>query len=348
MPVFGAGASQPIGLPDWNMLVGRIAEHPHVKAAATAVGATSQASRVQLIFHHFRRLQLQAHVTAGTIQDENSGSISLERRIAHEWREIVHAPYSTAKPIDEHPYLRDFVPVIRQAPLTVNYNFDDSLQQLLHRDTAAESARAPGYETVWEPTVQYRSASSVIYRNGYLPRQLQQNPSPSVVFLEDSFADQLIDAQRGHYSTLLSHLFRFTSLLVGLSLADPTLKHLLRQSARANPGHVHYYVAYRADGAIHEPWRDAATRDSNFNTYNLITLFLTEREIAALAKLISLPKPDFALAIDELGLPKSYTFYLSGAVGVGKTATLERLKTSRDSTSGWNRKIPFSTKPLTS
>jgi len=285
MPVFGAGASQSIGLPDWNTLVKRIAEHPRVKAAATAAGTTSQASRVQLIFHHFRRSQLQAQAMAGTIPDENSVSISVERKIAHEWREIIHAClYSTAKPAVEHPYLREFVPVIRQAPLTVNYNFDDSLQQLLHRDTSADSQEAPGYETIWEPTVQYRSASSVIYHpNGYLPREMHQNPSPSVVFLEDAFADQLIDAQRGHYSTLLSHFFRFTSLLVGLSLADPTLRHLLRQSAHANPGHVHYYVAYRDAGATPEQWRDTAARDSNFETYNLVTLFLTDREIAALA-----------------------------------------------------------------
>jgi hypothetical protein len=46
MPVFGAGASEPIGLPVWNMLVGRIAEHLRVKAVATAAGATSQASSV--------------------------------------------------------------------------------------------------------------------------------------------------------------------------------------------------------------------------------------------------------------------------------------------------------------
>src|SRR5262252_1760453 len=80
MPVFGAGASQSIGLPDWNTLVKRIAEHPRVKAAATAAGTTSQASRVQLIFHHFRRSQLQAQAMAGTIPDENSVSISVERK----------------------------------------------------------------------------------------------------------------------------------------------------------------------------------------------------------------------------------------------------------------------------
>jgi hypothetical protein len=328
MPVFGAGASQPIGLPNWQDLITRIATDARVGAVSLAASTTSQASRVQLIFHHFRRKQLQAQVAAGQIADEHSGSISLERRIAHEWREILHASlYKTAKDVETHPYLAEFVPVIRQAPLTVNYNFDDSLQILLARLPRQDEDETKGFETVWEPTVQYRSSSSVIYHpNGFMPRELHHNPSPNVVLLDDTFADQLIDAQRGHYSTLLSHFFRFTSLLVGLSLADPTLKHLLRQSAQANPGHVHYYVAYRNEGVSNQVEQDDATTYSNFDTYNLVTLFLNAEEIAALATLLSLPNDEFALAVNEQQLPSTYTFYLSGAVGVGKTTALTRFK----------------------
>jgi hypothetical protein len=327
MPVFGAGASQSIGLPNWNDLVARIADHPEVHARGVSGKATSQASRVQLIFHHFRRSKLQAEVKAGAIEDENSGSISLERKIAFQWREIIHSClYASAVDVDSHPYLGAFIPVIKRAPLTVNYNFDDTLQILLSRAPRTKT-EGQGFETVWEPTVQYRHTSPVIYHpNGFLPRKLEHNPSPSVVFLEDSFADQLIDAQRGHYSTLLSHLFRFTSVLVGLSLADATLKHLLRQSVTANPGHIHYYVAYRDDASREDPSREAAMRDSNFDTYNLVTLFLTTEQIAALANLISMPEPVFALAVHELKLPKSYIFYFSGAVGVGKTTALSRFK----------------------
>jgi hypothetical protein len=327
MPVFGAGASQSIGLPNWTDLVAKIADHPEVCARAVLERATSQASRVQLVFHHFRRSKLRAEVKAGGIEDEDSNSISFERKVAFQWREIIHSClYASARDVDTHPYLEAFVPVIKQAPLTVNYNFDDTLQILLSRAPRTET-EGQGFETVWEPSVQYRHTSPVIYHpNGFLPRKLEHNPSPSVIFLEDSFADQLIDAQRGHYSTLLSHLFRFTSILIGLSLADATLKHLLRQSATANPGHVHYYVAYRDDASREAPIREAATRDSNFDTYNLVTLFLTTAQIAALANLVSMPEREFVLAVHELKLPKSYVFYFSGAVGVGKTTALSRFK----------------------
>lgn len=136
----------------------------------------------------------------------------------------------------------------------------------------------------------------------------------------------MIDAQRGHYSTLLSHLFRFTGLLIGLSLDDATLKHLLRQSAQATPGHVHYYVAYRdpAPATLSDEMR--ATASSNFETYNLVTLFLSGREIALLAELIAANDTEFSYITSQASVPKSFTFYLSGAVGAGKTSVLNQLK----------------------
>jgi hypothetical protein len=134
MPVFGAGASQSIGLPNWTDLVAKIADHPEVCARAVLERATSQASLVQLVFHHFRRSKLRAEVKAGRIEDEDSTSISFERKVAFQWREIIHSClYASARDVATHPYLEAFVPVIKRAPLTVNYNFDDTLQILLSR-----------------------------------------------------------------------------------------------------------------------------------------------------------------------------------------------------------------------
>lgn len=338
MPVLGAGVSQPIGIPGWVELVDRIAEHPGVDAAEVLTGRASQTSRVQLIFHHFRRKQAEAaEAASGSPGPETT---FFERKAGSEWRDIVQkCLYATALDVSQHPYLKEFLGVVRRAPLTVNYNFDDTLQDLLDLYPDGNNDEERGFETVWEPTVQFRYRSSVIYHpNGFLPRKMQRGPSPRLVFLEDSFADQMIDTQRGHYSTLLSHLYRFTSLLMGLSLEDATLKHLLRQSAQASPGHIHYYVAYCAE---EHPAADRqyAVRESNFKTYNLVTLFLNERELGSLGRLLSLSETEFAVAVDEAQLPTSYVYYLSGAVGSGKTTSLGAFK-SLNSYDEWLEEKP--------
>jgi hypothetical protein len=325
MPVFGSGASSPIGLPNWRELVNRIAADPRVDALRVAEGTVSQSSRIQMIFHHFRNQQMER------ARAEARGDDSIfERRTAKEWREIVHSSlYAKARAVQEHPYLMYFLPIIQQAPLTVNYNFDDAIQELIDLHAEAKSDDRRGFETIWDPTVQFRYQTSVIYHpNGFLPRQLHRDPSPRLVFLEDTFADQMLDAQRGHYSTLLSHYYRFTALLIGLSLEDATLRHLLRQNAQFNPGHVHYYVAYCPSDYPSEARREAI-RHSNFGTYNLVTLFLTDSDIQSLGRLIGAADNEFANAADEAQLPPNFVYYLTGAVGAGKTSALACFKSLR-------------------
>jgi len=323
MPVFGAGISRPLGLPDWKMLIDRLSDHSEVTGRQLGIEKSSHTSRTQMLYQHFRRRFFASRTPPVLLRDV---TVADERMAQARWIEIVQqCLYDAAKPATDHPYLKAFLPIVRQAPLTVNYNFDDTIQELLD----LEPSRGAGgiYETVWDSTVQFRNTSAVIYHpNGFLPRKLQRGPSDAIVFAEDSFADQLIDAQRGHYSTLLSHMFRFTSLLMGLSLDDATLKHLLRQSLHANPGHVHYYVAFVADDDKSHADRRTATLDSNFETYNLLTLYLKGSEFESLAKLLTLEDTDFARIVDDADLPKAYTFYLSGAVGVGKTSSLARFK----------------------
>jgi hypothetical protein len=327
MPVFGAGVGRAVGLPDWNELVRRISDHPDVSGAGLDVMRGSNTSRTQMLFQFFRaRRDLSPDNPTVNIQTQMAAR---ERAARTHWFSIIKdCLYANAKPAESHPYLRSFISIVKQAQLTVNYNFDDYIEELLDRDFASDQNRERrGYETVWEPTVQYRYDHGVIYHpNGFLPRDLQRGSSPWLVFAEDSFADQLIEAQQGHYSTLLSHMFRYTGLFIGLSLDDPTLKHLLRQSARANPGHVHYYVSYRNEDEKQNVSRDEAVRASNFETYNLVTLFLTSKEIAALARLLAISDQELALCVSELDLPKSFTYFLSGAVGAGKTTALGHFK----------------------
>ena len=149
-------------------------------------------------------------------------------------------------------YLNAFTDIIKQSPLTVTYNFDDSLEQMLaFARSADESETTRGYEMVDRPNSQFRRSDSVIYHpNGCLPAVFENGASADVVFADDLFQDQLISAANGKYVHLSGHLFRNTCLLIGLSLEDSTLQSVLRQNAVQNPGNIHYIVQYTPAGII--------------------------------------------------------------------------------------------------
>lgn len=322
MPMFGAGIGRPLGFPDWNELVARIAHHEHVQGEDLNCARGSNTSRIQMLFEYFRSREQGNYKT-------NEPLSAVERRIRSKWFEVIlQCLYKDVRPIKDHPYLNQLLPVVRQAPLTVNFNFDDCVEELFDLELDPFEKRTDrGYETVWEPSVQYRYDRGVIYHpNGFLPRDLQRGGSNWLTFAEDSFADQMIGIQQGHFSTLMSHLFRYTSLLIGLSLDDQSLKHLLRQNARLNPGHVHYYISYRDPARMESEDRSIAARESNFSIYNLVTLALSSDEIAALGRLLSRNDDEIAFMATQVSVPKRFTYYLSGAVGGGKTTSLRYFK----------------------
>ncbi len=241
-----------------------------------------------------------------------------------------------------HPYLKHFLNLIKESPLTINYNFDDSIERILdftyHQEQERINERV--YETVWEASTQFRRSSGVIYHpNGFLPRSLVEGFSDNIVFSEGEFADQLIDVMAGHYATLASHLTRHTCLFLGLSLSDSTLKHLLRHNVHLNPGHTHYYVRYWHNEAdIPTDPLDAETL-ANFDVYGVVTLHLTKEGMASLGRLISCDKAELQEALDRLGLSKKYIYYISGAVGSGKTSAIHKLK-SMSTLSEWTEPRP--------
>src|SRR5207244_3363075 len=185
--------------------------------------APSQSSRTQVLFQRFRSRHLAGIPEALISADQ-------QRDGRQAWTELVHRCLYQGITKDDgalsHPYLAEFLPIVRNSPMTVNYNFDDSLERMISsRRTPRESEEGRGYETVWRPSTQFRSTKGVIYHpNGFLPLRLVEGFSEHLVFSEDSFADQLIASMAGHYSILLSHLSRTTCLLLGLSLEDATFK----------------------------------------------------------------------------------------------------------------------------
>ncbi len=315
--VFGAGVSKDFKIPDWDTLIYDIANDREVRGKTILDNniKRSHSSKSQVLFHHFAAKLCS-----------RKGKILTTGEIKNEWRNIVRKHlYKNKGDVDKkddcfgHPYLPTFVPIINRTPMTITYNFDDYIEQILQRKSTEKRI----YETIWDPQLQTKLTKCVIYHpNGFLPRNQMERQSEGLVFCEDEFADQLIESMAGRYASLLHHYSQNTCLFIGLSLEDATLKHLLRQSAKLNPGHYHYYVVYQDGGPNLSQNEKNVIFEANFNLYNLITLFMDSDKIKELGRLIDLPNDAFVhkAGLDSLNL--MYCYYVVGAIGAGKSTTI--------------------------
>jgi hypothetical protein len=329
--IFGSGASHDLGFPDWESLVKRVAKDRRVKATALLskfLASSSKkkqlrrslASITQMLFAHYREESIRKRRLKEPL------TYLREQEIRSAWLKVIYEQLyrgvnesNRRKKIERHPYLMEFLEIIKNSPLTVNYNFDDTLEKmLLFSRTKEEQTRTRGYETTYKPNCQFQKDRGIIYHpNGFLPMPFQDGSSPEVVFSDDSFQDQLISAATGKYIHLSNHLLRNTCLLIGVSLEDATLQNLLRQNAVANPGHIHYLVHFLEDGKELDPKTAEAIFQANFVSYNLYTLFLTNSGIRNLASLIGQHDNQFSLTYASEA--RKFVYYLVGSVGSGKS-----------------------------
>ena len=120
----------------------------------------------------------------------------------------------------------------------------------------------------------------VYHPNGFLPFDLVDRYSDNIVLTEEALSDQIIGFGVGEYATLLDYFSRTPCLFIGFSLEDPALRTLLRQAVRRSPGSVHYYVRYVPDHDMsQEQMQDI--RETNFDLFNVVTLFLTNEDLEA-------------------------------------------------------------------
>lgn len=320
--VLGAGISSDFGIPTWTELLDRIADDRDVRGKTLLARnkKSSHGPKTQILFHQFAAKR-QAHN-----QNLQYGEIK-----SH-WQQIVrkhlykHGKKDVDALVDKHAYIRPFIKIIQDSPMTVNYNFDDYLEKILYK--RAIDAPSPDYvrsfETVWDPQLQTKLDRCVIYHpNGFLPESNIERQSGGLIFCEDEFADQLIETMAGRYASLLHHYSQNTCLFIGLSLEDSTLKHLLRQGAILNPGHYHYYVDYYKKSSDKPAQQEQqAIREANFNLYNLVTLFLTGDELRELGYLIALDDTEFHhnAALAKINL--AFCYYIVGAIAVGKSSVI--------------------------
>lgn len=327
--IFGAGVSMPWKIPSWNELNQKIAKDPDVGGEDLIDLDCSDTLLTQRLFEHYKARRYSE------VSETERYTVRLDRRIRKEWRDIVHRQlYAKVPPGEdveafesEHGYISDYVKIMRHTALTVNYNFDDFLERILahHRDED-EKYRTRGFEAAWDIRFPFRSDTRVVYHpNGYLPQNLME-ASLQIVLSEDEFAEQLFGAMTGQNASLVHHLSRNTCLLIGLSLEDTTLKYLLRQVARGNPGQYHYYVHHCKADKKPTGSQKKAIAAANFDTYNLLTLFLCDEEIAALGRLLedgcdSVEQKDLQIRglAQAHNIRTNYCYYIVGAVGIGKS-----------------------------
>jgi len=196
---------------------------------------------------------------------------------------------------------------------------------LLQSRSDTEKNTTRGYEVADKPNTQFQNEAGVIYHpNGYLSSTFEDGASAELVFSDDAFQDQIISAATGKYLHLSNHLFRNTCLLIGLSLDDATLKSMLRQNAVSSSGNVHYIVHFTPTGAKRDKEAEDAIFESNFESFNLYTLFLDQSGIKALSTLIKMDEPDLKLAFGQI--PPKFVYYLIGSVGSGKSTATSHLR----------------------
>jgi hypothetical protein len=327
-PIFGAGISISLGFPNWDELIEGIAHNSEIDGSEIHTSArvwSSSTATTQLIFQNFKKKRLDS-------LKAHSSMAYKEKKVLSEWREAVHETlYKESKinrigKIKSHPYILKLLPIIEKSDLTVNYNFDDTFEYIIANkelNQEENSVQGKPYQAVWNAHVQFRSDAVVIYHpNGYLPEDRNLRQSEELVFSEDSFSDQLIGSMSGRLSTLTHILTKKTCLFTGLSLNDSTLKHLLRQAASISPGNYHYFIRYTSNDDTLTTDEKRAIYNSNFDVYNLITLFLNDSGIASLAELITMTSEDYCHLSEIQGVDSKYVYYLTGTVGTGKSTIL--------------------------
>ncbi len=210
--MFGAGLSMGLDFPSWDDLVRNLAEASGVSAKALfdkflppppekAPVERSLASITHMLFGDFRQRMIEDKRKEGSFSEPTT--FLDEQFVRSEWLKLIHKvlydghrPEECQATLQGHSYLGPYTQIIRDTPMTVNYNFDDSLEKLLYYSrTTEEKKKSRGFETTFRPTAQFQRETGVIYHpNGYLPSEFDDGSSPGVVFADDSFQDQLIDA----------------------------------------------------------------------------------------------------------------------------------------------------------
>jgi len=328
--VTGAGISVGAKVPAWKELLRRLAEIeaklPNELAVHEDAGLQPEYLG-QIIYHRFNR--------ACSIAEPADERLA---RLKYDWGDAIHkaiyrnVPPEIADVLRAHPYLEQLRDLAHRVPLVINFNFDDLLA-----DAIGERIKegAPGTEpsnalsVTWQPPLTDRAKLTTVYHvNGILPRVDLKKRSPELIFTEDSFADARARSPGVNAEYLFLRFVQNTMLLIGLSLADSSLKNYLRQNRDKSPANHHYMIYWIDDEANYSSSRRDDIFEANLELYNLITIFLTSDEIREFLQLLTLDERTFGDIIEGIEPDRRaiYHYYIVGPVAAGKSTLLEHLR----------------------
>lgn len=327
--ILGAGVSIDANLPTWKGLVERLtARFPAVEKTFDAHrNAGLQETYITQIAYALHQASVRGAASGLPQQFAQYQVDSTWMQIVHEelYRDVASVSYDDI--LRRHTYLSSLGQLVCRTELTVNFNFDDLVDEAAINFARSRNKVQP--EIISRPKIETRRDASVIYHiNGFLPREARRRRSEGLVFTEDAFADVLISPTLHDSDFLMSRFATTTFLLLGTSLNDNSLKNMLRAGMKRNPANHHYIIYWENPACLKTAEERKHIFDVNLDVYNLISIFLETQQIAELIDLLN--EEDSGLFEADLVKfsqhPARRKYYLVGSVVAGKSSNLEGLR----------------------
>lgn len=251
--VTGAGVSIGAGIPSWKLLLIRLLESMMKKISNNYSMSLKGADP-----NEFQKRYGTSAIVLGKYLKSNLGNEFLQ-----ELRDALYENNPTTcnaimAIVDLARPQRDGKPL----DSIITFNFDSLIEENLENNNIK-------YRAIYYEGMRNTSRELPIYHvHGYLPRKGKLNKSNEIVFSEEAYHSQFIDAFSWSNLIQLNKLSQNTCLFIGLSVSDPNLRRLLDVANRKNPTKAlnHYII------------KDIPNMGNKNDSIDDLALFLAEQD----------------------------------------------------------------------
>ncbi len=228
----GAGISMAAGIPPWALLLKSLLSDLFQKQTITGSRLKTeglQEKLAELYQKHFNPspLMIAQYLKNGLGKDFLEQVRTALYKSNPSTSGLIQAIVEICRPQRARESLRSII----------TFNFDDLIEQELKKNVIK-------HKSIFKEGQRWLAQELPIYHpHGFLPRTGRLTDDHQVVFSEDAYHSQFIDAFSWSNLIQLNHLNQNLCLFVGLSMTDPNLRRLLDVSMRKNPDRVlNHYV----------------------------------------------------------------------------------------------------------